>query len=664
MTKTKMATEDEVTMKTFSTRKHSPVILEHLFQQKKEKLFCDVILCVDTKRINAHSNVLSAASPYFEAFLGRGSDNPRTFSQKTPQIIKIMIDWSGEKSGYIDAVSMIVDFMYTGEITLKSNIISQVNEIATILKMDTIIDFCKSFHSKDCGDKTDIHSSETQTDFQYLRSIGSQTELEECATPTKSKSTPIKDIVNQETSDITSKFRKAFPKNKVYLFDVSKHKPVHKSDDTLKKTTTTVTKCLPSTIETTGSNSSEPIDSTASNNVPTNIRFPQRKNRGKLPLKFVHGKGQDAEMENDQDKNSSTLRKRGSTEPYPVKLFKVVRSSSLPNEETIKNGTCIKEKVEGKIYRCGSCNFTTKQKETIQVHIKEHSESSVFCKFCDIEAENMEALAEHQQIHQPPLRYHCLFCGNKYKNRGQLNVHLPKHLDAKPFVCEICKVGFKWKHSLRMHMKTHNATKDLLCDVCGFRTSYRSQLKAHKRIHTGETFKCEYPNCKFQCIKRQSLKYHRLTHTNEKPFQCEICGQSFSLVKNLKRHALLHTDKRPYKCTVNSDCSFATTRDDKLKDHMLKIHGYGQAPKRRLRLCDYPKSLVPPPEHERTNSSETPYLSEIIHIDSSKFNIEQLTLNGVENKIYIQQPDGEVCPVTLIASNFNLPPQLITKLDS
>jgi KRAB domain-containing zinc finger protein len=114
-------------------------------------------------------------------------------------------------------------------------------------------------------------------------------------------------------------------------------------------------------------------------------------------------------------------------------------------------------------------------------------------------------------------------------------------MNAKPFVCEICQTGFKWKHALKCHMATHSNTKEHLCDVCGFSTAHKSQLKAHKLIHTGDTFKCEYPNCKFQSIKKQSLKYHMLTHTQEKPHQCEICGQSFSLVKNMKRHALLHT---------------------------------------------------------------------------------------------------------------------------
>jgi hypothetical protein len=151
-----------------------------------------------------------------------------------------------------------------------------------------------------------------------------------------------------------------------------------------------------------------------------------------------------------------------------------------------------------------------------------------------------------------------------------------------------------------------------------------------------------------------------LTHTQEKPHQCEICGQSFSLVKNMKRHALLHTDDRPHKCKFSDVCNFATTRYDKLKEHLLKIHNKGETPSKKFRLSDYPKSLIPPDDHEILEANEK--IQNIIHIENSNIDINQG--NEIETKVYIQQPGGEPIPVTLVASKFEIPYQFITRLEN
>ena len=112
---------------------------------------------------------------------------------------------------------------------------------------------------------------------------------------------------------------------------------------------------------------------------------------------------------------------------------------------------------------------------------------------------------------------------------------------------QVCSMGFKWKHALKNHMITHSNKKEHLCDVCGYATAHKSQLKAHRLVHSGDTFRCPHAACAFQATKRQNLKYHMLTHTREKPHQCEVCGQSFSLVKNMRRHMMLHQTEKPHR---------------------------------------------------------------------------------------------------------------------
>ena len=79
-------------------------------------------------------------------------------------------------------------------------------------------------------------------------------------------------------------------------------------------------------------------------------------------------------------------------------------------------------------------------------------------------------------------------------------------------------------------------------------------------------------DCNFETVRKQNLVQHQLTHSKEKPHQCEVCGKSFSLVKNMRRHSQQH-DKNAlkYQCRV-PNCQFGTIRSDKFVEHMRRHH--------------------------------------------------------------------------------------------
>lgn len=235
----------------------------------------------------------------------------------------------------------------------------------------------------------------------------------------------------------------------------------------------------------------------------------------------------------------------------------------------------IHPETDPRYFVCEKCQYKTTKSREFNAHKHNHMREELICSLCGYQSESPEEFMEHSQKHDGDLPYFCTECDSRFKTKNQLIAHRPKHQLEKPFVCAICNSGFKWKHALKNHMITHSATKDHLCDVCGYATAHKSQLKAHKLIHTGHMFKCPVTDCHFEATKRQNLKYHMVTHTHEKPHQCDICGQSFSLIKNMRRHMLLHTDTRPFSCKI---CSFSTTRYDKLKEHNLKLHNIGEPP--------------------------------------------------------------------------------------
>ena len=118
-------------------------IINILYIQKQEAIFCDVVMKVCDYEIFAHSNILAAASPYFSNFLGQ--DLPRQFSQRAPQVIEIQIDGNEPNHLYAEAVGAMIDYIYTGKMSVTQVNVFQISEIARIMQMDSVIQFCDHF---------------------------------------------------------------------------------------------------------------------------------------------------------------------------------------------------------------------------------------------------------------------------------------------------------------------------------------------------------------------------------------------------------------------------------------------------------------------------------------------------------------------------------------
>ncbi|XP_061774736.1 vascular endothelial zinc finger 1-like isoform X3 [Nerophis ophidion] len=112
------------------------------------------------------------------------------------------------------------------------------------------------------------------------------------------------------------------------------------------------------------------------------------------------------------------------------------------------------------------------------------------------------------------------------------------------------------------------------CDMCGkaFRDVYH--LNRHKLSHSDEKpFEC--PVCHQRFKRKDRMTYHARSHDGgiHKPYICSVCGKGFSRPDHLSCHVKhVHSSERPFKCQVTA-CTSAFATKDRLRSHMIRHEG-------------------------------------------------------------------------------------------
>lgn len=204
--------------------------------------------------------------------------------------------------------------------------------------------------------------------------------------------------------------------------------------------------------------------------------------------------------------------------------------------------------------KCNECDRIFNQKKTLEYHkLRSHSKPAGFtCEICYKSFAKQRYLYAHLRVRHKSIQntHKCPSCRKSFVNKLDLDDHV-KAMHSEPgFVCEICekvcpdlrllKEHLRYKHKMNM--------KRVKCNSCHLTFINKSDLESH--------------------VNAVHLKSDKISHHNN--LVCDKCGKYFEIIDLLQIHTtLMHSEEKPFKCQI---CSESFTEKLQLMKHALEKH--------------------------------------------------------------------------------------------
>ena len=134
-------------------------------------------------------------------------------------------------------------------------------------------------------------------------------------------------------------------------------------------------------------------------------------------------------------------------------------------------------------------------------------------------------------------------CGKKISSESSLKKHELQH-SSMDFKCKVCSREFAFCSELGTHDTIHSDEKNFICSYPRCNDQYKTKAGNHRHYKThwptGDEHKFLVCNKAFN--KAKYLKEHKQAHTDELPFEYQICGDRFKWRSGRKNH--IHSEHK------------------------------------------------------------------------------------------------------------------------
>jgi KRAB domain-containing zinc finger protein len=226
-----------------------------------------------------------------------------------------------------------------------------------------------------------------------------------------------------------------------------------------------------------------------------------------------------------------------------------------------------------KSIKCNHCSFTVTDYDDLRPHyMKEHSAKIRICELCDTVF-----------LSEKALKLHVL------SKEHQANIELSgdtKTSTDQYFQCDVCKKKFTDEKYCKFHtayQHFHSTTEQEVYKQNGYKSITREKfagfLKTVENVGYKEQLQC--PECD-TVIKKNNLMVHLRNHTDERPFLCKICPNTFKSNYTLRKHLLKHFGCLERNCDI---CGKHFNKPSNYEEHM-ELHALQKANKEKSHICD------------------------------------------------------------------------------
>ncbi len=176
------------------------------------------------------------------------------------------------------------------------------------------------------------------------------------------------------------------------------------------------------------------------------------------------------------------------------------------------------------------------------------------CTVCSKAFDRPYRLTRHLEIHDPNRpRIPCNYCSKTFTRKDSLESHIKTvHASVYPFTCtyEGCTRSFATRSMYLNHLKVHGDNKPYHCQECSESFTLLAELKDHFKKEHPENHSLRCIECFKVCTSMENLEEHKL---HDHRFECESCGKIFARLAYLQVHVRVHNGESKFNCRFCSD---------------------------------------------------------------------------------------------------------------